>query len=226
LLIGPRGLGQRHRGQTDAGSWVADPLSRFRALVVLAVLLISALLPDAASAGSRRMAPDPSPQKAPRSASAAAPTPDPPPQTALRSQSPHVTPSSPTLVAVTPRVNPRSERVTPPAQHSVTTSDAAGVQASTARHTGSRRQHPRAAPRGRTHARHAAPSRSTRVSLSLPLAFLTRDLLRLAPGALRSGAASPSDGGLLLLSALAMAILAVASFVLLRRTKQPGGPAR
>jgi hypothetical protein len=218
LLIGPRGLGQRHRGQTDAGSWVADPLSRFRALGVLAVLLISALLPDAASAGSRRMAPDPSPQKAPRSESAAAPTPDPPPQAALRSQSPHLTPSSPTLVAVTPRVNPRSERVT--------TSDAAGVQASTARHTGSRRQHPRAAPRGRTHARHAAPSRSTRVSLSLPLGFLTRDLLRLAPGALRSGAASPSDGGLLLLSALAMAILAVASFVLLRRTKQLGRPAR
>jgi hypothetical protein len=63
------------------------------------------------------------------------------------------------------------------------------------------------------------------VALSFPLGFIATDLLRLTSG-LRAGTeAQPGDGVLLLLSALAMAALAVSSFALLRRLSRLGRPA-
>jgi hypothetical protein len=55
------------------------------------------------------------------------------------------------------------------------------------------------------------------VPLTFPFGFIATALLRLTSG-LRAGTeAHPEDGVLLLLSALAMAALAVSSFALLRR---------
>jgi hypothetical protein len=69
-----------------------------------------------------------------------------------------------------------------------------------------------------------APRRGTsRAALSFPSSIIATDLLRLTSG-LRAGAsARPGDGVLLLLSSLAMAALAVSSFMLLRRLKRFGG---
>ena len=59
------------------------------------------------------------------------------------------------------------------------------------------------------------------IVLSLPGAFLLKDLLRLPHAALHAGEdASHHDGVLLLLSAVAMGVLAVSSFSLLRRLKR------
>ncbi|MGB8877314.1 MAG: hypothetical protein WCD11_13395 [Solirubrobacteraceae bacterium] len=64
-----------------------------------------------------------------------------------------------------------------------------------------------------------ARTTSTRVGpLSFPLA-LPRDLLLLPGAALRDGVPGHRDGVLLLLSAVAMAVVAVASFTLLRRLR-------
>ena len=63
----------------------------------------------------------------------------------------------------------------------------------------------------------------TRHAVSKPvlpsLAFLPRDLLRLVPGSFEVGTPGHDDGVLLLLASLAMGVLAVSSFVLLRRLK-------
>ncbi|MGO9904644.1 MAG: hypothetical protein ACLP4R_28520, partial [Solirubrobacteraceae bacterium] len=70
--------------------------------------------------------------------------------------------------------------------------------------------------------RHVPPTRttSTRVGpLSFPLA-LPRDLLLLPRDALRVGVPGHRDGVLLLLSAAAMAVVAGASFTLLRRLRR------
>ena len=75
------------------------------------------------------------------------------------------------------------------------------------------------------HVRHVTPPTVAKpVSLASPLAFFTGDLLRLVPAPFRAGAADHRDGVLLLFSALAMAALAVSSFVLLRRLKRLEGP--
>jgi len=64
---------------------------------------------------------------------------------------------------------------------------------------------------------HHARPQATR--LSFPLA-LPRDLLLLPAAALHDGTTGHRDGVLLLLSSLAMAVLAVASFALLRRLRR------
>ena len=73
-------------------------------------------------------------------------------------------------------------------------------------------------------ARHHAAARPTEshpIVLSLPVAFLLKDFLRLPHAALHAGeAAGHRDGGLLLLSSLAMGVLAVSSFSLLRTLKR------
>jgi hypothetical protein len=60
----------------------------------------------------------------------------------------------------------------------------------------------------------------------LPLAFLLKDLLRLPHAALHVGGAGHSDGVLLLFSSVAMGVLAVASFALMRRLKRLEGQVR
>ena len=95
---------------------------------------------------------------------------------------------------------------------------AAVVPVATARHRKARHAVPVA------HVRHVRPTVAKPVSLASPLAFFTGDLLRLVPAPFRAGAPDHRDGVLLLFSALAMAALAVSSFVLLRRLKRLGGP--
>jgi hypothetical protein len=53
-----------------------------------------------------------------------------------------------------------------------------------------------------------------------------KDLLRLPHAALHAGGAGHSDGVLLLLSSVAMGVLAVASFTLMRRLKRLEGQVR
>ncbi|MBV8711605.1 MAG: hypothetical protein JOY56_07485, partial [Solirubrobacterales bacterium] len=59
-----------------------------------------------------------------------------------------------------------------------------------------------------------------RIALSFPLGSLTSELFRLPRAALHAGEADHRDGVLLLLSALAMGVVAVSSFTLLRRLKR------
>lgn len=70
-----------------------------------------------------------------------------------------------------------------------------------------------------SHVRHVQPLHAKPVSVSFPLAFLGRDLLRLGPGEFRAVESPKRDGVLLLLAALAMGVLAVSSFALSRRLK-------
>lgn len=181
------------------------------------MLLIGAAAPATATAGSRRAAPDPSPQRAP--ASAAIPSPDPAPQAMVRSQQPHLVrpPSTPARAPVA------VSAVTRPAQSTAATSDALGSPPVTRPRAGSARK--RAHPAARHDARtHRSPARTGRVSLSFPLSFLSKDVMRLAFGTFGAGTANRPDGVLLLLSSLAMAALAVASFSLLRRLRRFEGP--
>ena len=70
----------------------------------------------------------------------------------------------------------------------------------------------------------APPSESRPIALSLPAGFLLKDILRLPHAALHAGeVAGHKDGVLLLLSSLAMGVLAVSSFSLLRRLKRLEG---
>ncbi len=208
---------QRYGGQTDAGSWTARTLARIGGAAVVAVLALNCLgLPAAQAAAVHGHGGDPSPQAAP-SSSASTPAPDPAPQAAPRSTPTRTsTPSipqttspvstgHPTTVTSSPVVPVRTSSV-PPASIGVP-SHAASAPAHPASH----------------HAvRHMPPARttSTRVGpLSFPLA-LPRDLLLLPRDALRAGVPGHQNGMLLLLSAAAMAVVAVASFTLLRRLRR------
>jgi hypothetical protein len=207
-------LTQRYGGQTDAGSWTARILARIGGAVVLAALALSCVGLSAAQAASHRHAGDPSPQAAPGS-SASTPAPDPAPQAATRSTpvsasrpSIRQTTSSrstwhPSTAASSPVVPPRAGSV-PAASSGVVAHAASGPTHPASHHV----------------ARHvAARPTSTRVApLSFPLA-LPRDLLLLPRAALRAGDPGRGNGVLLLLSAVAMGVVAVASFTLLRRLR-------
>ena len=211
---------QRYGGQTDAGSWTARTLARIGGAAVVAVLAQSCLGVSAAQAVALHgHAGDPSPQAAPGS-SASTPAPDPAPQAAprstpIRSSTPStrqttspVSNGHPTTVIsspVVPVVPVRTSSVTP-ASSSVPSRGTSAPAHSVSHHR----------------VRHVPPARttSTRVgSLSFPLA-LPRDLLLLPGDALRAGDPGHQNGVLLLLSAAAMAVVAVASFTLLRRLRR------
>ena len=213
--MGLQGLLRRYRGQTDASSWTAGTLARSGAPLVLALLVLGCLAPGGASAASHSRAPDPSPQKAPPVASSGSRSPDPAPQAVVVTSRPsHPTSparSVPTVVA--PHiVAPTIVHVAAPPPHRTASPNVVA-----------RVSKPRPAKAHRAapvhHARHAAATRVTRVTLSSPLAFLGRDLLRLVPGPFRSSDAPERDGVLLLLASLAMGVLAVSSFALSRRLK-------
>jgi hypothetical protein len=184
---------------------------------VVAVLAFNCLgLPAAQATAVRGHAGDPSPQAAPGS-SASTPAPDPAPQAATRSTpartstpttrqtTPPVSTEHPTTVISSPVVPARTPLVTPTSSGVVV--HAASVPARPVSHRAAR------------HVPAARPT-STRVGpLSFPLA-LPRDLLLLPGDALRAGERDHQNGVLLLLSAAAMAVVAVASFTLLRRLRR------
>jgi hypothetical protein len=184
--------------------------------VVLALLALSCLAPVAAMARSDRLAPDPSPQKAPPLTSPSTPSPDPAPQAATRSVPSHFTPRPTTSSQVTTEIPPRVAHVTVPAQPSTTSSTVAHVSTVTRPKV----RHPASVSRVRHPVR---PAGTKPVSLSFPLGFFARDLLRLVPGPFRAGAVDHRGGLLLLLSSLAMGVLAVSSFALVRRLKRLEG---
>ena len=225
---------QRRRGHTEAGSWAAQMVARICGTVIVALVVSSWPAATGAAAATPRPAPDPVPQNAPTSGAASQPTPDPAPQVRTTSPaSPRSTPISPMIrvpVVVTP---PRTvSAVTPPRTVSAPAPKiviasprpkiviasprpkiviASPRPAQPVRPTAS--SHVRAA---RAPAPHRARPQATR--LSFPLA-LPKDLLLLPGRALHAGETGHRDGVLLLLTSLAMAGLAVASFALLRRLK-------
>jgi hypothetical protein len=202
-------------------------------MVVLAVLTLSSVIPTPASAASHRQSADPSPQKAPPSSSSSAPAPDPAPQAAVRSQPTHSTPPatlpSHATAPATPRsvpavVAPRIVHASAPAR----TSPTAVAQVSTVNRAPQKPHthtpgHP-AAKVSHAPPRHHAAARRTEsqpIAISLPAAFLLKDILRLPHAALHAGEDVSHRGGvLLLLSSLAMGLLAVSSFSLLRRLRR------
>ena len=189
---------------------------------MLALLLVSGFAPGAASASTHGSSPDPSPQKAPPVPSSSTPAPDPTPQAAPKPQPSYSAPT-PTESAPAPVV-PRSVPtvVTPPIVHPTAPSQPSSGTA----HVGTaprQRVDPKApAPHRAARVSHAPPrprhvppahaTKAQRVSLSFPLASLTSELFRLPHAALRAGEAGHRGGLLLLLSSLAMGVVAVSSF--------------
>ena len=199
-------------------------------MVVLAVLLLSCLAPDAASAASHRQSADPAPQKAPPTSSSSTPAPDPAPQAAVRSQLPvRSQPSHPTAPASSRSaptvVAPQIVHTSAPITNSGVAP--ASTLSSTRASRGARARH-HAAKVSHAPPRHPVAARKTEsqpIVLSVPLAFLLNDLLRLPHAVLHPGDAGHRDGVLLLLSSLAMGVLAVSSFSLLRRLRRLEGQA-
>jgi hypothetical protein len=220
--VGPHGQLQRDRGQTDAGSWAAGMPVRC-GVVMLVALLVTWFAPGAASAATNRPTADPAPQKAP-AVSPTTPAPDPVPQAsvkaAAKSQPVHSAP--PTTSISRPVVTaPRIARSTAPAAATPAAVNASTVGRTPARTAPATPHHPAkvvAAPR-----HHPAPARRLEthpIALSLPFTPLLTDLLRFPHAVLHAGEAGHRDGVLLLLSSLAMGVLAVSSFGLLRRLRR------
>jgi hypothetical protein len=179
--------------------------------VVLALLVFCATGAAGASAST------PAPQKAPSAGTSGQPSPDPAPQADVK---PHV--SIPTAPAVRrPVVVSSAPAETTPRIVHVQTSPAttpAAPSSSTRAPTPSRPVTPHLARHRPTAARRPPVTerpRSQATSLAFPLT-LPRDLLLLP----RAGTDSRSDGVLLLLSAMAMGMLTLASLSLLRRLRR------
>jgi hypothetical protein len=207
---------RRYRGQKEAGSCTARTVARMSGLAAAAVLSLASLAPAGAQAASHGNAGDPSPQPAPVS-TGAAPSPDPAPQAATQSTPSHAsTPSTPPISQVTPSVSSGSGGGS--GQPVVSSPVAPAHASSTAPPSDRVRTHSAPAQVSHRVVRHAPAARrpSTRVGpLSFPLS-LPRALL-LIP---RAGAPAHRNGLLLLLSSVAMAVVAVASFAMLRRLRR------
>jgi hypothetical protein len=215
--MGLRGLLRRYRGQTDASSWAAGTLARSGALVVLALLLVGCFSPTTASAASHHQAAEPSPQKAPAVSSSNTPAPDLAPQAVV---TPHVSHSSPPPAPTRTApvvVAPRIVAVTTPAQPS-----GQAAHTSTVSRTPAHRPSPRRTKVSHPSPRHAVATRTVAhpISLGFFLGRLPNDLLRLPQAALQAGEESHGGGVLLLLSSVAMGVLAVSSFALMRRLRR------
>ena len=214
MLTHSRDPMQRRRGQTDAGSWAAHIVARICGTMIL-VLVVSGW-PAAAGAAVRGRSSDPAPQKAPTSGASSQPTPDPAPQAATTSPAPHQSiVTKPTIREPVVSTPTRTVVVTPTRAVSKTAATTVASSPSPAQPV--RHVSPPPARASHTAASHHAQSQATR--LSFPLA-LPRDLLLLPGAALRDGTTGHRDGVLLLLTSLAMAVLAVASFALMRRLRR------
>jgi hypothetical protein len=210
-----RALTQRYRGQTDAGSWAAYALARLGWIVLVAALVMSAWTTSDAIAASHGAAPDPSPQKAPTAAPSNSPSPDPAPQAAVKPSVPQVSVPSTHVPAVVSPAGTVAGRTTAPQSASAQSSHVTSGPTATKAAAPSRAKHPSGPPAHRRPVAHGSP-----VSFSFPFAFLPQDLLRLPRALLHAGAQARDNGVLLLLSSVAMAVLAVASFTLFRRLRR------
>jgi hypothetical protein len=190
--------------------------------MALALLVLSLLAPDLASARAHRSAPDPTPQTAPSPGTSSTPAPDPAPQAAVTQHVSHSTPPPAATRTAPAVVAPRIVAVTTPAQLSGQAGHISTVSGPPA--------HKRLPPPAEvSHAprRHVVPTRTRAhpISLAFFLGRLPDDLLRLPQAALRAGEDSHGGGVLLLLSSVAMGVLAVSSFALMRRLKRIEGSA-
>ena len=218
MRTGRRRLRQRYRGQTDRSSWAARIFARWGEALVLALLLLGCLGAAGASAAN------PAPQKAPASTSSPQPSPDPAPQAEVKPSTSHT--SAPTAPAVRSPVAVSSSPA--PTNTSTATSPRSVQLATSPAATGAQSHGARVPPRSRRTATHttaahhlAATPRDSPQTTSIPFPLaLPRDLLLLPRAALNSGTDSRRNGVLLLLSAVAMGVLALASLTLLRRLRR------
>src|ERR1700733_2742462 len=198
---------QRYRGQKDAGSSTALRLTGWGETLVLALLALICLAFWAAPSSAKTHSADPAPQQAPAAQSPGSPSPDPAPQADARTTPSHT--SAPTRPSIHVTTSTQSSRSTSSQPLSSSVVQTPTVSAPPARRTSS----PARAP---IHHVRAARKPSPRVTgLSFPLA-LPRDLLP----SLRADVPVHRNGVLLLLSSVAMAVVAVASFTLLRRLRR------
>jgi hypothetical protein len=183
--------------------------------MILALVALSWPGAAGATAATRGHASDPAPQKAPTSGASSQPTPDPAPQANTTSSPPphRSTVSSPTIRVPVITTPARTVVVTP------TTTVSAPATKIVASHP-----HQPARPTSPAHARaHRAATPRHAQSQATPLSFplaIPRDLLLLPGTALGAGTTGHRNGVLLLLSSVAMAVVAVASFTLLRRLRR------
>jgi hypothetical protein len=216
LLTHSRGTWQRRRGQTDAGSWAAEIVARICGTVILVLVAFSWPGAAGATAATRGHASDPAPQKAPTSGASSQPAPDPAPQANTTSPAPHRSTVSSPPIRVPAVTTPARTVVVTPAR--TVSAPATKIVAWSPRLAESARPTPPVHVRvHRVETPRHAPSQAT--PLSFPLA-IPRDLLLLPGKAFGEGTTGHRDGVLLLLSAMAMAVLAVASFTLLRRLRR------
>jgi hypothetical protein len=218
LRTGRRRLRQRYRGQTDWSSWAARVFARSGEALALALLLLGCLGAAGASAAN------PTPQKAPASTSSRQPSPDPAPQAEVKPSTSHT--SAPTAPAIR---RPNAVSSSPALTNTSAATRPRVVQLATSpAATGAPSRGARVPPRSRRAATHATAAHHSRAtsrespqttSIPFPLA-LPRDLLLLPRAALNSGTGSRRSGVLLLLSAVAMGVLALASLTLLRRLRR------
>lgn len=223
MYVRPSGLRQRYRGHTEEGSWAAHVSARFGATVVLALLLSSCVAVAVAGAASRGRAGDPAPQKAPIAAPPAQPSPDPAPQAKVRSAVSHTSiPKTPVLrvPTVTSPVTTRSAPATQPRLVHSGTSTLANAGSPTGSRARTQLGHPVSHRHAAARPPKARPAPATRRTPSrITLAF-PKDLLQLPRAALHAGSDSRGGGALLVLSSLAMGVLAIASVALLRRLRR------
>jgi len=200
------GIWQRYRGRTDRGSWTARVIARLGEPVALALLSLCCVGAAGASAAS------PAPQKAPVSAQSGQPAPDPAPQAEVqpRVSIPKTTVSSrPVVVSSTPtETTPRIVHVVTSPVITVAPSSG-GRPAPPSRPATTHKPSPASRPKA-THR-----PRSQVTSVAFPLTW-PKDLVLLP----RAGTDNRSDGVLLLLSAMAMGVLTLASLSLLRRLRR------
>jgi hypothetical protein len=251
-----RNSSHRHRGQTETGSWAACRLARLGKTAVAALATLSFIAPAGAIAASHGASPDPSPQPAPAVApSTPAPDPAPQAvtkavstATSVQSRPSTYQPSSGSSTGtsstqVIPSTGTSSAQVIPSTGtsstqgaaptgsgtavvHTTPTSPAPDdhTRSASSTHTGagSSPHHggPHAGPRQVAVAHRAAP-RIAPFPLSLP-----KSLLELPRAAFHAGVQEHRNGVLLLLSSVAMGVLAVASFTLLRRLRRLEGSLR
>lgn len=218
MHTGQSRLRQRYRGQTDRSSWAARVFALSGEALVFSLLLLGCL--GAAGAGAA----NPTPQKAPASTSSRQPSPDPAPQAEVKPSTSHTsTPTAPAIsrpVAVSSSPAPtNTSAATGPRLVQLATSPAA---------TGAPSRGARVPPTSRRTATHATAAHHSpatprdsphTTSIPFPLA-LPSDLLLLPRAALNSGTDSRRNGVLLLLSAVAMGVVALASLTLLRRLRR------
>jgi hypothetical protein len=213
---------QRYRGQKDAGSSTARILTRLGEVTVIALFALTCLAVCAAGASAKGRAGDPSPQPAP-AATHSTPAPDPAPQADTQTVSSRTSaPATPTIHVTTSTTSSGTHSAVPLSSQVVPAGSASALPPSTGAPSHPASSLPHNASRAPVHRVSAARHPSARVgSLAFPLS-LPRNLLLFPRAALRAGVPVHRNGVLLLLSAVAMGAVAVASFTLLRRLRGLG----